>query len=98
MNTYKLKQCENGDIYVDNDSPMYPSSFEEKINKLAGEKITEIGPSMDFMFDNFVNTFVIKKDKFDLFKKKVVPYIGFKSGSPEIGPAKIWDKDEEIEG
>lgn len=98
MNTYKLKLCPNGDWYLDNDSPMYPATFEEKINKLAGEDITGKGiEPMSGLLPGFINSFTIKKDKIDVFKKKVLSHIGYKNGSPEIGPAQIWDKDEEVE-
>lgn len=101
MIKYKLKLCPNGDWYLDNDSPMYPSKFEEKINKLAGEKITGIGLDESvpgLMAAGFINSFTIKKDKIDIFKAKVLPNIGFKKGNPETKTgAIVWDKDEEME-
>lgn len=101
MNTYKLKLCPNGDWYLANDSLMYPSSFEEKINKLAEEKITGLGfdesiPGL--MPGGFINSFTIKKDKLEIFKKKVIPYIGFRQGNSELKQAaQVWDRDEESE-
>lgn len=95
MNTFQLKQCTNGDLYFDNLSPMFPASFEKKINQLAGEPITQASPPLGGFFGNFVNTFVIPKDKIDIFRKKVLSNIGYKV-SPETGTV-VWNKDEEVE-
>ena len=99
MNKYKLQLLENGDWYLDNYSPMYPTHFENKINKLAGEKITETGLEvMGGLMPGFINSFCIKKDKIDIFQKRVLPFIGYKSGNKEIKEcACVWDKDEECE-
>jgi hypothetical protein len=92
MNTYTLRQSPCGGIYFDNHSPMYPNAFEGKINTLAGENITEAAPPLGGFFGNFVNTFIVKKDKIDIFKQKVLPNIGFNRGT-----STVWDKDEEME-
>lgn len=87
MKTYKLLQTPFGDMLLDHSSCMYPSSFEDKINKLAGEKITTIG--LPFM--GLINSFCIKGDKLNIFTKKVIPNIGFKH---EKDRYLIWDKEE----
>ncbi len=100
MNIFQLQERKNGDIYVDNSSPMYPQIFEDKINKLAGENITYAGPELGGFFGGFfggfINSFSIKKDKLQLFKVKVLPFIGSRN-TRDFG-IQIWDKDAESEG
>lgn len=97
MKTYKLFRLENGNICVDNLSPMYPVEFEEKINLLAGEKITTLGPVIDG-FSGFINTFSISKDKWGIFCEKVLPRIGYKvEGNLNNTVVEIWDKDSKVE-
>ncbi len=95
MNIFKLRQLPNKDVLFDNLSPMYPVNFERKINELAGEKITSRAPVLGGFFGNFVNTFVVKFDKFPLFRDKVLPLIGSKT--EEGNGTDVWDKDEESE-
>lgn len=92
MNIYKLLQLETGDVELSHSSCCYPVKFEEKINQLAGEKITIKGPYISFL-PGFIHTFSIKKDKLDLFLQKVIPNIGFKY---ENGYNIVWDKEENI--
>lgn len=87
---YRIGVLPNGDWLLQNDSPMYPSVFEEKINKLAEYKISKTGPEISFM-SGFVNSFSISKEFLDIFKKKVLPNIGY-----ELAPyLVVWDRDEE---
>lgn len=81
----------SGDINLSNSSPMYPSIFENKINRLAGEQITIMGPEISFM-PGFRNSFSIKKEKWQAFVDKCIPFIGIKE---ELNNNIVWDKDEE---
>lgn len=80
----------NGDINFDHLGCCYPSTFEQKINDIAGEKITCMGPSAPF-FSAFVTTFCIKNEKKDLFFKKVFPNLITELNSNNIF---VFDQDE----
>jgi hypothetical protein len=95
MNTFKLLQTEEGDIYFNNLSPMYPTTFEKRINELAGEEITKHAKPIGGLFGNFINTFVIKSEKKNIFTSKVFPNI---SSKKEDGAIFVWDNEEESEG
>lgn len=98
MNTYKLKRIrETLDIYFENSSPMYPNAFENLINELAGEKITTYALPMGGIFGNFINTFVVEKDKEEIFFAKVLPHIGSNNGNKEATGLVVWNKNEEME-
>jgi hypothetical protein len=91
MNTYKLMVTHNGDIELSHSSCYYPHRFEKKINQLAGEEITITEPNIPFM-PGLIQTFYIKKEKWNVFVEKVLPHIGFKA---EYMNNVVWDKDEE---
>lgn len=92
MTKYKLYININSDIELDNPSPMYPAEFEDKINQLAGEKITVMAPAALSFIPGFVNSFCIKADKNDIFLKKVIPYIGV--DKDKMAGWSIWDPEE----
>ena len=90
METYKLLKTQNGDLYFNNDSPMYPVELENQINSLAGECITKFSPSI---FGSFVNTFIIPADKISIFKERVFKNIGNKK--QDDNSYIVWNKNEE---
>jgi len=81
----------NGDIELSNSSPMYPFELEQKINNWAGDIITIPSAPESFM-PGFVNSFCIKKEKWNDFVEKCLPKMGLKK---EYNNNIVWDKDEE---
>lgn len=96
MNTYSLNLDSNGDINVENSHLYYPVELEDKINLLANETITkQAGPCLPVLLGNFINSFVIKKEKIQVFYDKVLPFIGNKI--IDGIPVEIWRVEEECE-
>lgn len=95
METYRLLQDQSGNWHIENMSPMYPKSFEDEINRLAGEKITGRGlPAMPGLLGGFTNSFRILADRRGAFKEKLLPYIGSRR---EGNALFIWDRREGAE-
>jgi len=73
MNHYQFYKLENGGIYLEHSSCMFPVELERKINELAEEKITRHGPSLGGFFGGFVVSFHIAPKYTDMFLKEIVP-------------------------
>ena len=91
INKYQVGLRQDGAWEIINNSPMFPFSFEKKINSLAGENITGFGIEQPFI-SGFINSFCILKDKIDVFKR-ILPQIGHSCNKDE--GLIIWNKDEE---
>lgn len=92
MTKYKLFFNNNNDIELESPlAPLYPFSFEEKINKLAEENITIVARDSSIA-PCFVPSFCIKGDKWNLFLRKVVPHLGLELREDYYW--QIWDIKE----
>lgn len=94
MNYYQLYKLENGGVYLQHGSCMFPLDLQRKINEIAGQEITEHGPSLGGFFGGFVNSFYIKSEFAVKFLKEIAPKVFTESNGRYVVTSELAEANE----